>query len=134
MLNLPQVTLCCVDTRLPQMALDAMKICMAQVEFGDALFFTCPNHGLTDVPPGVRVIELVVSAPPGPGAQLVLRPRRAMTARQFTGLFLALSLAAFGVAGVAWSQGNVLAPAFAVLDAAFIAFVLRWVWRQGERF
>ena len=58
MLNLPQVTLCCVDTRLPQMALDAMKICMAQVEFGDALFFTCPNHGLTDVPPGVRVIEL----------------------------------------------------------------------------
>ncbi|OHE79525.1 MAG: hypothetical protein A2X76_07350 [Lysobacterales bacterium GWF1_69_6] len=80
------------------------------------------------------MIELVVSAPPGPGAQLVLRPRRALTARQFTRLFLVLSLAAFGVAGVAWSQGNVLAPAFAVLDAAFIAFVLRWVWRQGERF
>ncbi len=58
MLNLPQVTLCCVDTRLPQMALDAMRICMAQIEFGDALLFTCPNHGLTDVPPGVRVIEL----------------------------------------------------------------------------
>lgn len=58
MLNLPQVTLCCVDTRLPQMALDAMKTCMAKVQFGDALFFTCPNHGLTDVPPGIRVIEL----------------------------------------------------------------------------
>ncbi|MEJ5897640.1 DUF5672 family protein [Aquabacterium sp. G14] len=58
MLNLPQVTLCCVDTRLPQMALDAMKICMAQVEFGDACLFTCPNHSLTDVPTGIRVIEL----------------------------------------------------------------------------
>jgi len=79
------------------------------------------------------VIELVVSAPPGPGARLVLRPRRAMTARQFTGLFLALSLATFGVAGIAWSQGNAFAPGFALLDAAFIAAVLRWVWRQGDR-
>lgn len=58
MLNLPQVTLCCVDTRLPQMALDAMKTCMAKVQFGDAMLFTCPNHGLIDVPAGIRVIEL----------------------------------------------------------------------------
>lgn len=58
MLNLPQVTLCCVDTRLPQMALDAMRTCMAQVRFGDAMLFTCPNHGLIDVPAGIRVIEL----------------------------------------------------------------------------
>lgn len=58
MLNLQQVTLCCVDTRLPQMALDAMNTCMAKVQFGDALFFTCPNHGLTEVPSGIRLIEL----------------------------------------------------------------------------
>lgn len=58
MLKLPQVTLCCVDTRLPQMALDAMKICMAQVTFGAALLFTCRDHGLRDVPPEINVIEL----------------------------------------------------------------------------
>lgn len=81
------------------------------------------------------MIELDVSVPPGPGARLVLRPRRALTASQFTGLFVALSLATFTVACFAWwSQGNVLAPVFALLDAAFIAVVLRWVWRQGDRF
>jgi hypothetical protein len=58
MLNLPQVTLCCVDTRLPQMALDAMKICMDRVQFGDALLFTRSQHGLKDVPAGIKVIEL----------------------------------------------------------------------------
>lgn len=58
MLKLPQVTLACVDTRLPRMALDAMILCLDQVQFGDALLFTCPNHGLTDVPDGIRVIEL----------------------------------------------------------------------------
>jgi len=58
MLSLPQVTLCCVDTRLPKMALDAIKICMAKVEFGDALLFTCPGHGLTDLPANLRLIEV----------------------------------------------------------------------------
>ena len=79
------------------------------------------------------MIELVASVPTGPGAQLVLRPRRALSAGQFRNLFLVLSLAAFGVALYAFSQGNVFAPAFALLDAAFIALVLRWVWRQGDR-
>ncbi|MGC4062884.1 MAG: DUF5672 family protein [Aquabacterium sp.] len=58
MLSLPQVTLCCVDTRLPQMALDAMKLCMAQACFGEALLFTRPTHGLQDVPADIKVIEL----------------------------------------------------------------------------
>jgi hypothetical protein len=58
MLNLPQVTLCCIDTRLPQMALDAMKICMGHAQFGDALLFTRPQHGLTDIPLGIQVIEV----------------------------------------------------------------------------
>lgn len=57
-LHLPQVTLCCVDTRLPHMALDAMQLCMDKVQFGEALLFTCPNHGLQNVPSGIRVIEL----------------------------------------------------------------------------
>jgi uncharacterized membrane protein len=64
----------------------------------------------------------------------VLRPRRALSAGQFAGLVVGLSLATFAVAGYAYSQGNVFAPVFALLDAAFIAVVMRWVWRQGERF
>ncbi|WP_460455545.1 DUF2244 domain-containing protein [Arenimonas alkanexedens] len=80
------------------------------------------------------MIELVAALPSGPGARLVLRPRRALNVGQFAGLFVALSLAAFVVAGYAFAQGNVFAPAFALLDAAFIAAVLRWVWRQGDRF
>lgn len=57
MLNLPQVTLCCVDTRMPQMALDAMVNCMNQARFAGALLFTCKNHGLTPAPEGIRIIE-----------------------------------------------------------------------------
>ena len=57
-LQLPQVTLCCVDTRLPRMALDAMQLCMDKVQFGEALLFTCPDHGLQNVPADIRVIEL----------------------------------------------------------------------------
>ncbi|MBW8368645.1 MAG: DUF2244 domain-containing protein [Arenimonas sp.] len=81
-----------------------------------------------------RVIELVAAVSSGPGARLVLRPRRALSAGQFAGLAVGLSLATFGVAGYALSQGNVFAPVFALLDAAFIVVVLRWVWRQGDRF
>ncbi len=79
------------------------------------------------------MIELVSALPSGSGARLVLRPRRALSARQFVGLFVLLSLSTFLVAGYAFIQGNVFAPVFALLDAAFVATVLRWVWRQGER-
>ena len=82
----------------------------------------------------LRVIELVAAVPSGPGALLVLRPRRALSAGQFAGSAVGLSLGTFVVAGYAFSQGNVFAPVFALLDAAFIATVLRWVWRQGDRF
>jgi Protein of unknown function (DUF5672) len=58
MLRLAEVTLCCVDTRLPQLALEAMQKCMAQVTFGKALLFTCKNHGLKAVPSQIEVIEL----------------------------------------------------------------------------
>ncbi len=58
MLNLPQVTLCCVDTRLPHMALDAMLTCMGHAQFGQAILFTRPDHGLIDVPAGVDVVTL----------------------------------------------------------------------------
>lgn len=58
MLNIPQVTLCCVDTRLPDMALQAMKQSMSKAHFGHAILFTRPDHGLKDVPGDITVIAV----------------------------------------------------------------------------
>lgn len=78
------------------------------------------------------MIEMVSSGP-GTGAQLRLRPPRAMTARQFVALFATLAAAMWLVAGLGWWGGNVFAPAFALLDSALVAAALRWLWRLGER-
>jgi hypothetical protein len=58
MLNLPQVTLCCVDTRLPHMALEAMKHSMSKAHFGHAILFTCPDHNLKDLPSDITVVAV----------------------------------------------------------------------------
>lgn len=58
MLNLPEVTLGCVDTRTPEMALRAIRHCMRQASFGDAILFTAPGHGLVDLPDGLRIVTL----------------------------------------------------------------------------
>lgn len=78
------------------------------------------------------MIQMVPSAP-GPGTQLRLRPPRALTARQFVGLFAALAAAMWLVALLGWWGGNVYAPFFALLDSALVAAALRWSWRLGER-
>jgi uncharacterized membrane protein len=69
----------------------------------------------------------------GPGVQLLLQPRRAMTAAQFQALFAVLATSIAGVATVNYGLGNVFAPLFALADTVFVAAVLRQVWRQGER-
>ena len=74
-----------------------------------------------------------VSAGLGTGAQLRLRPPRALTGRQFLALFAFLAAAMWLVAGLGWWGGNVFAPAFALLDSAIVAAALRWLWRLGER-
>lgn len=66
--------------------------------------------------------------------QLRLRPRRALTARQFRIVFAVLATATWAVALLTYLQGNVFAPAFAFLDSAFVAASLRWVWLRGERY
>lgn len=55
MLNLPQVTLVCVDTRTPHLALGAIRRCMKHCQFGDAVLFTGPDQHITDLPAGVRL-------------------------------------------------------------------------------
>ncbi|WP_454832730.1 DUF2244 domain-containing protein [Pseudoxanthomonas wuyuanensis] len=79
------------------------------------------------------MIEVVPSLSGGVGAQLRLRPPRAMTARQFVALFAALAGAMWLVALVGWLAGNAYAPAFALLHSAMVAAALRWLWRSGER-
>jgi uncharacterized membrane protein len=80
------------------------------------------------------VIETVPSPAAGPGAQqLLLRPRRALTAGQFAALFAVLGGAIAVVAAVNFRLGNVFAPVFAFADVVFVAAVLRSVWRRGER-
>ena len=78
------------------------------------------------------MIETVPSSP-GTGAQLRLRPPRALTGRQFLLLFASLAAARWLAAGLGWWGGNVFAPAFALLDSVLVAAALRWLWRLGER-
>ncbi len=57
MLSLPDVTLCCIDTRQADMALDAMKTCMSRIAFGRAILITAPGQGLREIPSGIEVVE-----------------------------------------------------------------------------
>ena len=79
------------------------------------------------------MIEVVPSFAIGQGAQLTLRPPRAMTAAQFRALFAVLAGLMWLVASAGWLAGNVFAPAFALLHSAIVAAALRWLWRSGER-
>jgi Protein of unknown function (DUF5672) len=55
----PELTLCCVDTRDPALALWALRRCMAQMEFAEVLLFS--RSALVPHPPrGVRVIDVQV--------------------------------------------------------------------------
>lgn len=79
------------------------------------------------------MIEVMPSSCAGHGAQLRLRPPRALTCRQFVMLFVALSGAMWVVAVLGWWGGNAFAPAFALLHSAIVAAALRASWRSGER-
>lgn len=54
--HLPDVTLVCVDTANPDLALRAVARSMELVRFGAAVFVTRPDHGLESVPNGLQVI------------------------------------------------------------------------------
>lgn len=79
------------------------------------------------------MIEMVSPMPVGGGALLRLHPPRALTARQFVWLFVALTGVMWLVTGLGWLAGNVLAPFFALLHSALVAAALRWSWRSGGR-
>ncbi|WP_395699650.1 DUF5672 family protein [Aquabacterium sp.] len=63
MLDLSEVTLCCVDTRTPALALAALRRCTASVHFARVLLFT--DRALLPTPPlGIEVIDLRIPTVP----------------------------------------------------------------------
>jgi uncharacterized membrane protein len=82
---------------------------------------------------GCDMIKMLRLVSDGSCAQLVLHPPRALTARQFVQLFVALAGLMFFTASLAWLSGNRLAPAFALLHSFLVGVALRAVWRSGER-
>ena len=70
-LALPEVTLICVDNRTPELALQALRHCMAQATFGEVVFFTDPAL-LAQAPEGIRVEPVAIRSVPE-YSDLVLR-------------------------------------------------------------
>ena len=64
---------------------------------------------------------------------LWLCPNRALSRRGLRGLVGLLAALTLTVAALGAWQGNVLAPAFALIESAGVAFALRTAWRAGDR-
>jgi hypothetical protein len=62
-LQLPEVTLVCVDTRTPELGIAAMQRCLRQVRFADALLFTDPAR-VPQPPIGIRLRPLQIDSVP----------------------------------------------------------------------
>ena len=63
MIELPEVTLVCVDTRTPRLALRAIARCTAGIRFGAVKLFT-DRRGQELAPPGVSAIEAAIASVP----------------------------------------------------------------------
>jgi len=66
---------------------------------------------------------------PGETVSVVVLPHRSLSRTGLAGFLVAQSLAAGGFAALAAWQGNVLAPVFAILELAVVAYCLTRVWR-----
>lgn len=55
-LQLPEVTLCCVDTREPALAIEALQRCRTGVAFGRTLLFTDLERAPAAVPAGIELL------------------------------------------------------------------------------
>lgn len=62
MLQLPQVTLCCVDTREPALAIAALQRCRAGVRFGRTLLFTDLARVPAGVPDGIELLPIHIAS------------------------------------------------------------------------
>lgn len=64
---------------------------------------------------------------------VVVLPHRSLSRAGLLGYLLVQSIAALGFAGLAAVRGVVLAPFFAVLELAVVAWCVAWVWRTSAR-
>ena len=62
MINLPEVTLVCVDTRTPERALQAITRCTAGLRFARVLLFTENGRLSGALPDGVETVELALDS------------------------------------------------------------------------
>src|SRR5437764_14384455 len=69
MLELPDVTLCCIDTANPELALRALRLSSADIRFARPLFLTDRRHEIAGL--DVRAIPKLAS--PAEYSELVLR-------------------------------------------------------------
>lgn len=60
-IRLPQVTVCCVDTRHPDLAVATLRRTMGVADFGAAILFTAAEHLRSDVA-GIRVERVVIGS------------------------------------------------------------------------
>jgi hypothetical protein len=123
-LHLPQITLCAVDTRCPQVAAQSLQFSMRQAAFGRVVLFT-HEHGETY--PGIEVVDI---GPIGSGADYSHFVLRRLPAHVATSHVLVTQWDGFVVDARAWSdeflQHDYLgaawhdqAPAFAVGNGGF---------------
>jgi len=126
------VTPCCLTSRAPRHApREALPhrtllappegrvvncVTLSQVRFAP--------HVIDELPPSVS----------GSEAQLLLRPRRILTSRQFFVLFGLISVPVAAVSGYGFALGNAFAPWFALFDLVIVAVALRGVWQSGDRY
>ena len=60
-LYLPDVTLVCVDTHTPELALDAMQRCREGIRFADAVLFTEAAR-VAVAPAGIRIVDVRIAS------------------------------------------------------------------------
>jgi hypothetical protein len=61
-LQLPDVTLCCVDTREPALALEALQRCRQGVHFGRTMLFTDLSRVVAPVPDGIELLPVSINS------------------------------------------------------------------------
>jgi hypothetical protein len=61
-LQLPEVTLCCVDTREPALAIEALQRCRAGISFGRTLLFTDLSRVPAAVPEGIEPLPAHIAS------------------------------------------------------------------------
>ena len=79
------------------------------------------------------MIRVAKDAASRDAVSVVVLPHRSLSRAGLLGYLLAQSAAALGFAGLAAARGVMLAPVFAVLVLAAVAWCMAWVWRASAR-